>query len=139
LRASDQRDHVTARALFERACELNHPLGCKWLSLDLDHTRDPRAPADKDRGQVVMIKACELGELDSCRMVANSYLYGNRPGVPEDHQRAVQLLQKTCDAGDGASCDELATCYADGTGVPKDRALARKLRRRGAELGFVGE
>lgn len=139
IRAYDHGDYVSARLLFERACQLNDPLGCRRLSLDLDHDRGPAAPADPPRAQTVLEKACELGEHDSCGMLATGYLYGNRPGVARDPERGAKLFQKACDGGDGASCEGLANCYADGLGVAKDRARARKLRKRAAELGYVGE
>jgi TPR repeat protein len=138
--AFDQKRYLDAHQLFERSCQLDDALGCKWLALDLKDANDPRIPADPSRVAPTLEKACALGELQACWMLGNGYLYGNRSGVvTPDPTRAVALYQKGCDGGEPGSCSSLADCYAEGEGVAKDRALARKYRKRAEELGFVGE
>ncbi len=106
----------------------------------LDDANDPRIPVSPARVAPVMQKACDLGELQACWMLGNGYLYGHRSGVetPEP-ERAVKLYQKGCDGGEAGSCASLADCYASGEGVAKNKALAKKYRKRAAELGYVGE
>jgi TPR repeat protein len=138
--AFDLRRYLEAHRLFERACQLDDALGCKWLALDLKDANDPRIPADPARVAPTLEKACELGELQACWMLGNGYLYGGRSGVvTPDPARAVKLYQKGCDGGEAGSCASLANCYADGEGVGKDKALAKKYRKRAEELGYVGE
>ncbi len=138
--AFDARRFLEAHQLFERACELNDGLGCKWLALDLKDANDPRIPVDPARVASVLAKACDLGELSACWILGNGYLYGNRSGVvAPDPARAVQLYQKGCDGGEAGSCATLAYCYEDGEGVPKNKVLARRYRKRAEELGYVGE
>jgi TPR repeat protein len=138
-RAFDRQEYAQARELFERACALQDPLGCKWLALDLDHERGPLLAADGARGHQVMEKACDLGELEACWMLGNGYLYGNALGVTRDPERAVWLYQKGCDGGEAGSCASLANCYADGLGVAKDKERAKKMRKRAEQLGYLGE
>jgi TPR repeat protein len=138
--AFDLQRYLEAHQLFERACQLDDALGCKWLALDLKDANDPQIPADPARVAPTLEKACTLGELQACWMLGNGYLYGDRSGVvTPDPPRAVGFYQKGCDGGEAGSCASLANCYADGEGVGKDKALAKRYRKRAKELGYVGE
>lgn len=138
--AFDAQRYIDARALFERACERNDGAGCTSLALSLIHPNDSRIPAQPERVVPAMSKACELGDFEACRLLGNGYLYGRRSGVETaDPGLAVKYFQKGCDGGEAGSCDVLASCYDDGMGVAKNKKLAKKYRKKAAELGFVGE
>jgi len=133
------KDPRVAGDLYQTACDKGHALSCSDLAYMLAIGKDLRR--DEKRSVDLFIRGCTLGFGNACFSAGNMHMQGSRePGIiPKDNVRAAELFKKGCDEGEGVACDSLAELYSRGQGVPKDKAFARQLRRRAAELGFERE
>ena len=52
-----------------------------------------------------------------------------------EYAKAISYYQKAAERGDATACYELYSMYREGRGVAKDRKMALKWLKRGAELG----
>jgi TPR repeat protein len=142
LRRGDgvRKDLAAAVSYYDAACEKGHAQSCDDLGTLL--ALGP-PPLEKDGLRAVdrSSKGCTLGLADSCYAAGNTYLQGSRgkSTLEKSYERAADMFQRGCDGGSGVSCDALSRLYAAGQGVPKNKALARKLRNRAAKLGFEHE
>lgn len=122
------RDPARARALFEKACTLEHGGGCSDLGIVLmtdENAKDPPKAADSFE------RACKLGEANGCFNLANLYYDG--VGVTADKTKAFSLYEQACNAGKAAGCINLGAAYDDGEGVAVDKQKAFSLFKRACE------
>ncbi len=59
-------------------------------------------------------------------------------GVKKDTTRAADFFRKGCDLGQMRGCSTLGALHANGDGVVKDAALAKRLFERSCSGGFDG-
>jgi uncharacterized protein len=133
------KDPQVASDLYRMACDQGHALSCSDLADMLAIGGDIRR--DEKRALELFVRGCTLGFGNACFSAGNMHMQGSRePGViRKDNVRAAALFKEGCDGGEGVACDVLAEFYSRGKGVRKNKALAKQLRKRAAELGFERE
>jgi len=107
---------VPARAQewFQRACELNLPVGCYHYGESLEGAA--ALPHYK--------KACDAGHVESCYFVGMGLLEGLDMEEP-DPEAGFAVLLPSCDRDSVmASCHAVGVCYRTGEGVEEDMEMA---------------
>jgi TPR repeat protein len=122
------KDPARARALFEKACGLDHGSGCSDLGIVL---MTDEAAKDPPKAAQSFERACKLGEANGCFNLANLYYEG--AGVTADKAKAFSLYEQACNAGKAAGCINLGAAYDDGEGVAVDKQKAFALFKRACE------
>lgn len=87
-----------------------------------------------ERGLDLATQAAGEGDPWAMDIVGLLYLSGPKP-IGRDFARARQWLEKAAAAGNGDAMSRLGEIFANGWGVPENKALAVDWYRRGAEQG----
>jgi TPR repeat protein len=109
---------------------------CDRLAAD---PTDPDKPADvKGVSEIVAadiataLKFCKTASVASRRAL---YQIGRAYAANRQMPEAIGIYRKAADKGSTAAMVELGVMYANGTGLPRDEAQARKLLERAADAG----
>jgi len=109
---------------------------CDRLAAD---PADPDKPADvKGTTEIIAsdiataIRFCKIASAGSRRAM---YQLGRAYAANRQMPDAIAALRKAADKGSSAAMAELGVMYANGTGVARDDAQARRLLERAAEAG----
>lgn len=103
------------------------------------HPADPDKPSDV-RGVREIDPADVATAIKFCRTASNAsrralYQLGRAYAANRQMSEAIAAWRKAADKGSASAMVELGVLYANGTGVAKDEAQARKLFERAAEAG----
>ncbi len=122
-----------ALALLERACALDHALGCSNLAGLL---RTPAVgTADPQRIIALYQRACTLKFADACASVAAIYAEGKL--VPADLGKARHEYEQACEQKHANSCHAAASLHSEGRGGPRDPAIALQFFDQACTLGHA--
>ncbi len=130
-----------ARAAYERADQLGHPLAAGALAHLLHRGRG--GPKDLERARALLEKAAAAGDPAAMRELGSMHRRGE--GVPKDGSQARQWFrqaraqaEKLVANGNTEAMMLLAALQQNGRGGPKDPAAALELRLRAAKAGHAG-
>ncbi len=84
-------------------------------------------PSDPEVVRQTYGRACALGEGFGCRLMGDLQ---TGEDAERSYVRAAALFGLGCDAGQPGDCYQLGFLHEEGTGVPKDGAVARAAHRR---------
>lgn len=91
-----QRDLGRAGKFMLRACELDQPLACTLLGIELLNEASPHP--DLARGREFLRRPCERGYAEACHALGLSYSNAG------DRVRAARFLQRACTLGSNDAC-----------------------------------
>ena len=126
-------DVAGAARFWDHGCDrLADPASC----LLVGRLRRDHGPTDADRARADarFRRACDLGEPDGCSEAGLRAIQGGQAGQLAP---GVALFRRACDGGSGLGCHNLAVLHLDGTGVPRDPAIAAALFERGCARGHA--
>ncbi|MES1188346.1 MAG: tetratricopeptide repeat protein [Myxococcales bacterium] len=115
--------------LFQRACELNSPLGCAWWGvrlLDQDEPGNLRAAFEK------LQIGCANYVGWACARIGAHFQAG--VGLAQNDEKGADFQERACQLNFGSGCAELAGAYIDGKGRPKDAARGMELLQEACKL-----
>jgi TPR repeat protein len=117
-----------ALELFGQACDKGDSAACYRLASRFRATRDVMKAVQYYR------KGCDKSHGQSCLEVAGMYRSGYS-GMAQDHREAMKYYDKACWRRMESACEAKADMYAEGQGVPKNPAMAAKLRLESCNRG----
>lgn len=117
-------DDAKALGFFQKACDLDEPLGCHEAARYYDTGVADVVKSDLERALKLYDSACQGGYLESCRTAAAIYSRDKRR--PADLPRARATFEKACALGDGPSCYDHGLLLQKGEGGPADLGAALK-------------
>ncbi|MCY1078633.1 tetratricopeptide repeat protein [Archangium lansingense] len=147
IRASEKPGDgpARARALYEKACGLDHGPACFNLGYQL--LTGTGGPADATRGREIALQACHLGDRTACdylgatnegRVLPEELQSGRQPYSSDEERKQVQ--RRFCELGGAESCTSVAFALGDRAekgGHPEEMepvlGLLQKGCRRGSE------
>lgn len=115
--------------LFQRACELNSPMGCAWWGvrlLDQDEPGNLRAAFEK-----LQIGCANYVGWACARIGAH---YNEGVGLAQNSERGADFEERACRLQSGAGCAGLGNAYIDGKGRPKDAARGLELLQEACKM-----
>lgn len=115
--AEDAGDYALARACYERAAELDYPIGLTSLAYLYDVGLG--VAVDKARA-MQLYRSAWRRHRDACAANNIAILYRERG----ERRTMFRWLQRCADAGDNSAHLQLAKCYANGVGVRRSVELA---------------
>lgn len=115
-------DDLKALGFFQKACDLDEPLGCHEAARYYDTGVAEVVKADLERALRLYDSACNGGYLESCRAAAGIYSRDKRRAP--DPARARATFEKACALGDGPSCYDHGLLLQKGEGGPVDLGAA---------------
>ncbi|HEY0790953.1 MAG TPA: tetratricopeptide repeat protein [Chthoniobacterales bacterium] len=83
---------------------------------------------------VDLLRDANAGNRDAMRDLGHWYYYDRSDG---HYEKAVQWYQKAAGAGSAVAMNNLGGCYEEGTGVRKDRNLARQWYHAAVAAGYT--
>ena len=143
-RAYNNKDYVTARLEYTKACDGGLAKGC--TDLGFLYREGYGVTQDNAQARLLFQKGCDGGSATGCTNLG--VMYKNGYGVAQDYTQARTLYEQGCDGGDAGGCTNLGVLYRNGYGVTRDDAKARALYEQGCDgedatgctnLGFLYE
>lgn len=115
-----QSRHDISLAYFDRACDLGHAEACTGAGFLYELGDDAVGPSNDDIAGTYYQRACAYGNARGCDRLSGLF------DVSDKTKSAFDLI--ACLSGDGQACGFIADDYRKGRhGVPKDKAIARRL------------
>lgn len=119
-------DRVKARAIYERACELDDRDGCRAVAFF--QANGIGGASDVPTAMRFYKQACVDGDAAACSDLGAMYSAGL--GVPKDFELAIGLYRRACSGAHPRGCINLGQAYLAGDGVPRDEGAAKALFER---------
>lgn len=132
------RDPVRARALMQRACELDLDSACMDLADDLLGTHAAAMPDTNDLASALPLlqSRCDRGEEVPCYRLAQWYARESTPFA--DKARARTLFLAACDASGTLGCAEAALLWPQDERTGETAAMAIEMAERGCRPPATG-
>jgi len=124
LTAPDLR---AASEAYRKACDLHDQVGCANLA-SLLLQGEGGVQADKEAARELASTSCKATPVGCYALGVIHLLEG-------DWDESARLFEESCDGYVAKACFNLGLHYAEGAGVPKNQATARKLFRQACDGG----
>jgi len=127
-----QKDHATARQLFERAIDVGSKIAIAHVGVM--YVNGWGVAQDYTKARQLFEKAA--AESEPVAMSNLGWLYQNGwGGVSKDYARARQWYERAAAAGNALAMNNIGALYSNGSGVPRDYAQARQWYEKSAAAG----
>jgi TPR repeat protein len=121
-----------AMRLWQQRCDGGDMYAC--YRVGIAYGEETGVAFDAERSRSLLDLSCRKGHADACAELAQVYKSSD---AKDDDPRAAALFEQACLAGaeERLPCREGGFMYAEGEGVPADKAKAARLLDRGCNFG----
>jgi TPR repeat protein len=124
-----------ARALFQKACDLDDPTACSAVGDAFERDAEPleRVTKEQNRARAAYYyrRGCDLGDPRGCESLARHFEMG--VGAPLSSKYARTYYRRACDGGRASACERLGRMVT--SEEPVDENLGTALFRKACLLG----